>query len=150
MEAREAGDEVLNGSYRMFLLAGAGAVLAYDVVASLASMVFGLPYSTFSIGSIAIYVVTGYVAAPRFGQAAAVLASVWVALVESTLGWALSWFIGPGRVTGPDATPAAIVLTSAIVGCGMGSAMGFIGAKLALRTSSQPEVDHPETRREIP
>lgn len=132
----------MSRSYKMLLVTGAGVVLAYDVVASVASLAFGLPYSAFSIGSIAIYVVTGYLAAPRFGQAAAVLAAVWVAVVESTLGWALSWFIGPGRVAGSEVTPASIVVTSAIVACGMGSAMGFIGAKLALRTWRRAEIEN--------
>ena len=84
---------------------GSIAVVVFDVIASIASMVLSVPYASFSIGSILIYAVAGYVAA----RLKPLHFSAWVGgligLVDATIGWAISWKIGPGKIEDlPDAT----------------------------------------------
>lgn len=80
------------------IIFGSIAVLIFDVIASIASIVLNVPYASFSIGSILIYAVAGYLAA----RLKPLHFSAWVGgligLVDSTIGWAISWKIGPGKI----------------------------------------------------
>jgi hypothetical protein len=42
-------------------------------------------------------------------------------VIEGTLGWAIAWWIGPGRVQGGEAAPAALAATVIVV-VGIGAA----------------------------
>jgi hypothetical protein len=77
---------------------GAVAVLVFDTVASLASKGLGFPYGYASIGSVLIYAMVGYFVYRRWGLIRAVGAAVLVELVDATLGWFISWQIGPGAL----------------------------------------------------
>jgi hypothetical protein len=49
------------------------------------------------------------------------LAGAATAVIEGTLGWAIAWWIGPGRVQGDEAAPAALAATVIVV-VGIGAA----------------------------
>jgi hypothetical protein len=81
-------------------LIGSFAVIVFDVAASIASRAFSFPYTKASIGSFAIYFAVGYFAARATDQSrvwAALLADVFVGFTDGTIGWAVSFLIGPGR-----------------------------------------------------
>lgn len=80
------------------ILIGAAAVLIYDTVASLLSIQLSLPYPAFALGSILIYFFVGFFAARKSRFTNALVAVFFVELVDVTLGWAISWHLGPGRV----------------------------------------------------
>jgi len=52
-----------------------------------------------------------------------------VAMVDATIGWAISWYIGPGRI--PHATPRPITRIALLV-TGYGALGGGIAAALVL------------------
>lgn len=79
------------------VLIGSLIVILFDTLASFASINFQIHYGIFSIGSCLIDAGVGFFAAKRNGLAWAVLAAGIVGLVDSTLGWYISWIIGPGR-----------------------------------------------------
>ena len=98
-------------------LIGAAAVVAFDTLASFAARSAGIPYVWASLGSLFLYAAVGYLAARtslnRQVRAAA-LAGLAVGLTDATVGWFVSWVIGPGRVAG-GMTVAQWVFTAAFV-----------------------------------
>jgi hypothetical protein len=115
---------------------GALSIVLFDLVASLASRVFGFPYGYATLGSLLIYASIGFVAARRVDVAAAATASAAVGFVEATLGWAISWLIGPGRL--PSGTPslgriANTVLIVTLIGAAIGALGGIIGQRSGRR-----------------
>jgi hypothetical protein len=85
------------------LLGGAAFVVIFDAIASLISRAAEISYVRFSVGSWIIYALAGYLAA-RFAHdkavQTAILGGVLLGATDSTLGWAISWLIGPGRMNG--------------------------------------------------
>jgi tetrahydromethanopterin S-methyltransferase subunit D len=120
-------------SFPGFVARWAGVVLVFDIAASLTSLGTGLPYAWFTIGSVVIYLAVGYMGAPRFGVRSAAGATVLVALVEATLGWAVTWFIGPGQLPDPDASISVFLISGAIGALIFGGIMGLLGGWFAVR-----------------
>jgi hypothetical protein len=79
------------------ILLGGAAVLAIAFAGSVASRTLGFDYSLVAPISIAVSVAIGvYVGlGGRVSQAA--IAGGTVGVIDATLGWAISWAIGPGR-----------------------------------------------------
>jgi hypothetical protein len=79
---------------------GSVAVLLFDAIGSLVSKHFRFPYARLAPGSYVIWTAVGAFAA--FSALDTLLARAAVAgwvvgLVDATLGWWISWQIGPGR-----------------------------------------------------
>ena len=108
---------------------GVLAVLAFDTAASFASVSFGFPYGYAAVGSVLIYATVGYLVFRRRGFFSAVGAALLVEVVDATLGWYISWQIGPGALPAGQATTAVIatsiifVLIFAAVCAAIGSAI---------------------------
>jgi hypothetical protein len=113
-----------------FALAAVAAVLLFEAVASWVSRATGWSHSLSSIGSLAIYTAVAFQAGRRFGVQLAVGVTMLTATAESTLGWAISWAIGPGRQPTVLARPGvilAIVLSALLVGGLIGFFAGLLG-----------------------
>jgi hypothetical protein len=82
-------------------------------------------------GSFAIYSVVGFVAAATESVTSAAAAGAVVGLVESTFGWAISWWIGPGRPADYPVTASRIVGTVVVVMI-LGALFGALGGSLRL------------------
>jgi hypothetical protein len=79
------------------MLYGGAAVLALSLIGSLASQTLGFEYSLLAPVSLIVYVAIGaYVGLGARVSQAAIVGAV-VGLIDATLGWAISWVIGPGR-----------------------------------------------------
>lgn len=88
-------------------------MIVFDVVASVASRVFSFPYMKASIGSFAIYFAVGYFAARATDQSrvwVALLADVFVGFTDGTIGWAVSFLIGPKAQDGTHLGAMAVLL----------------------------------------
>lgn len=124
------------------ILAGAGAVVAYDMLASLASRAVGFPYARASIGSYLLYLAIGFVAARAASSApikhAAVAAGV-AGLVDASLGWAVSWALGPGRLPSGLTLTAARWVSTAVLVIVLAAAVGAIGG-IAGRRPPAPDA----------
>ena len=94
---------------------GVLAVLTFDTVASFASVGFGFPYEYAAVGSVLIYGTVGYVVFRRLGLLSAVGAALLVEVVDATLGWYISWQIGPGALPAEQTTTAVIATTIVFV-----------------------------------
>ena len=84
----------------MTIVLGSVIVLFFDTIGSLASKHFRFPYGRLAPGSHVIW--TGVGAFAAFSAVDALVARAAVAgcvvgLVEATLGWWISWQIGPGQ-----------------------------------------------------
>ncbi|GAB3358579.1 hypothetical protein GCM10027430_29240 [Lysobacter tyrosinilyticus] len=79
-----------------------------------------------------------YFAARMFGFWAALLLGAVMGITDVTLGWAVSWAIGPGRVA-IDLTPSDWIYTAAfaiVLGAIFGLIGGSIGALTARRRAA--------------
>ena len=116
----------------LIVAAGALSVILLDMVGSFASLRFGFNYGILSVGSFIIYGVIGYAVMSASGRLReSIAAAVAVGAVDATLGWFLSWKIGPGEI--PNAPLATIVVTALVVAVVIAGAAGAIGAWLARR-----------------
>jgi hypothetical protein len=113
------------------ILLAAVAVLTFDTMGSLASRRFGFAYSTLMAGSFAIYLAAGFGTASDGSLIPCVLAGGIIGLVDSTLGWAISWRIGPGRPAVKYVTVSSVLRTVAFVTV-LGAVFGAIGGWLRL------------------
>jgi hypothetical protein len=94
---------------------GMFAVLAFDTIASYASLILGFPYENASIGSILIYGAIGYICFRCCGFLKALTAALLVEIIDSTLGWYLSWVIGPGALPPEQTNNTTIGITIIMV-----------------------------------
>jgi hypothetical protein len=107
------------------------AVVAFDAIASVASLKLGFAYTTAAWGSYVIYVAVGFIAARWGGISAALKAGAVVGLVDASAGWGVSWIIGPGHPAGLTLTPlswCAVAITVAI-SASLCAAVGGFGAR---------------------
>ena len=112
---------------------GAVGVVAFDLAMSLASEVLHVPYGWGMVGSIVIYFMLG-VLVTRGGETRhpllhVIVVATLVALVDASLGWAVSWAVGPGKPDTPLTVTvwlwtALFVIVVAIVTVGLGGAVG--------------------------
>ena len=110
------------------LLIGALAVLAFDLIGSILSRAIGFDYTLLAFGSLVIYAAVGIFASRDFFLLGPIAAGI-VGLVDSTLGWYLSWVIGPGKVE--DLSPEIALLTVLFV-TAEATVTGLLAAGVAL------------------
>ena len=101
----------MDGAIKIVLI-GAMAVLVFDTATSVLSLATGLTYGWFSIGSSVLYVLFGYLAARRSTWFFGGLVGAFLGLVDSTLGWIISWTIGPGK---PDIEMDPVLIAATVV-----------------------------------
>jgi hypothetical protein len=97
----------VSSSWRIVLV-GAIAILLFDALASLAARTLKFPYVYATVGSWLIYAGVAFAVGQRASVPTAVVETMLVGFVEATLGWRISWLIGPGR------TPSGTVTTSQV------------------------------------
>jgi hypothetical protein len=124
--------------FSTFVLAWAAAVLTFDTAASVTSLLTRVPYMWFTLGSAVIYLTASYKGAPRFGLRMAVAAALLVSLIDATLGWGLSWLIGPGQVEDPEIPFGAALVIGATGSLVFGATTGLLGGWVGLKRSAQP------------
>lgn len=117
---------------RRVVLLGCCAVVAFDGLASLASVAFHFPYARASVGSYLLYLAIGFSAARTCAaqrvRAAAVAGAI-CGLVDASPGWWLSTSIGASAPLRPLTmsawllTAALVMVFSTIVAC-IGGAVG--------------------------
>ena len=122
--------------YLKVLLLGCGAVLAFDALASLASVAFGFPYVYAGVGSFLIYLLVGAAAVRYVSVRRSALTGALVGLVDATLGWAISWQIGAAGVRVVPLAPARMVWTAILVSM-LAAAVSGVGAALSSRRGGQ-------------
>jgi hypothetical protein len=108
------------------LLRFAALVVAYDALASAVVAATGWPYGVLALGGLAIQFAAGRVGGRREGLLWAIVAGACTALAEGTLGFAVSWLIGPGRTQLPVvvAYPTAVAIAT-LGGCALGALGGI-------------------------
>ena len=124
--------------FRITVIASS-AIVALDTFGSLASKAFGFGYGSLAWGSFLIYAVAGFFAARSGGLRTAAMTSGAVALVDATLGWAISWALGPGRpATGY--TGIGPILGTVVFVWLTGIVLGLMGGLIARFLARRPDV----------
>jgi len=115
-------------------LIGAIVIFLFDAVSAFISRSTGLAYAWFSIGSFLIQAGFGFLVGTRTKWFFGALMGAVLGLVESTLGWVISWNIGPGK---PEiemnpvliaVTIVFVIITAAIVGL-FGGALSLLARR---------------------
>lgn len=119
------------------------AVILVDAGGSLVSIGTGLPYGYFGILSLAIYAAVGVITRSRGGSnRSSALAGFGVAVFDGTIGWWISWLIGPGRMPVGESslglltliiTVALVVVVDTVISLGAGAAWYAIRRRRELR-----------------
>ncbi|HEY7236307.1 MAG TPA: hypothetical protein VH539_19255 [Gemmatimonadaceae bacterium] len=120
-------------------LIGATSIVAFDAAASLAARQLGFPYAWASVGSYLLLFTIGRFAArsaPTSPIAAAALAAAFGGLADASLGWAVSWMIGPGRLPSSISLSISGWIATAIFVVGVAAAVGAIGGAIRRRAAS--------------
>src|SRR5688572_23636113 len=112
------------------VMIGVITVLVYDAVTAAVSLGTGIAYTWFAIGSTGIAILFGFIAARRSQWYVGVVVGAVLGLVDSTLGWAISWSIGPGRPE-PDMSSAEILFVIIFVTFET-AVLGLVGGLLSL------------------
>ena len=114
------------------LIGGMAAVLVFDAIGSAASKQLGFSYALLIPGSFLIYGAVAALVARRRDWAVGVLSALVMASTDLTLGWAVSWLIGPGKPAGGFTVPTIIgAIITAFVIAGLA---GTFGAWLGIRS----------------
>ncbi|MCS3747142.1 fatty acid desaturase [Xanthomonas arboricola] len=108
-------------------------VIVFDGVASVASLALGFPYTYAAFGSAVFYIAFAFFAARKFGFLAAVLFGFAMGITDATLGWAVSWAIGPGRLAAGTLTLSAWLYTATFVVV-LGAIYGLVGGGIGALT----------------
>jgi hypothetical protein len=121
------------------VLAGVIGIVVFDALASVASRSFGFPYVYATVGSWLIYAMVGFAIGRIAPVSYAAGGVAVVALAESTIGWWLSWIIGPGRTKSGTINSTQVltaIITVIIIGALIGAAAGAVGR-------SRPKMETP-------
>lgn len=119
-------------AFKFFALSSLS-VIAFDALASIASVALGFPYSYAAFGSAVLYIVFAFFAARMFGFWTALLLGAVMGLTDVTIGWAVSWAIGPGRYDVGTLTPSDWIYT-ALFAAVLGAIYGLIGGSAGTLT----------------
>jgi hypothetical protein len=97
-------------------LAAVGVVMvAYDAMASAVSRVARLEYSYFMFGSLLLCGLIGFFVSWRTSFVWGIVAGFVAGLAESTLGWAVSTWIGPTTKVVPESITTDLILFTIFV-----------------------------------
>lgn len=120
------------------------AIVLLDVIAAFATMRYGFDYDRTAWMSYTIYALAGFFAARCAGATAPMEASHGIALgalggactslVDASIGWAVSWIMGPGRPPGgwPGFGFIAFVVGMVVT---YGTVLGVVGGLLRVAYS---------------
>ena len=116
--------EYEHGIFAIAAGGGAVSVLAIDALGSFACRRFGIPYQRLMILSVVVYALVGILGSRAGSAFAGAAAAAIVGLIDSTVGWRISWLIGPGRSPSGEISVAAVlgmvVFVTALAGaCGL-------------------------------
>lgn len=118
------------------VLIGAASIVLYDAIGALASLSLGFDYGWLVLGSTAIYVMVGYFAGNKKNVVVGSLAGAVMGLVDSTLGWYISWTVGPGKpeIDMDGTMIIATIITVTLLAAFIGMIGGFIAR--AIKTTA--------------
>jgi ABC-type phosphate transport system permease subunit len=106
-------------------------ILFYDTGAAFLSRTQDIAYEKFTLGSLLIQIASGYVVKQTKWLWASLLVGATTAGIEATIGWLISWQIGPGKLPEMNgATDQAIygtIIVTIILVILIGLSLGLIG-----------------------
>lgn len=116
-------------------------VIVFDAVASSAALLIGFDYGYAVIGSCVLYVAFGFLASRARTVGFATVVGVLIGLTDATLGWAVSWAIGPGRLEAGMLTPWTWVNAASLV-VALAAICALLGAVIARYTQVGRRSEH--------
>ncbi len=120
-----------------WILVGCGAVVVFAAAGAFASEELGFDYAILTPGSLAIYAVAAFLTARDEGETRwGVFAGGTVAFVEATVGWTVSWVIGPGALD--DATPG-VLIGVVLASVALGAIVGLVAGLAAIGVLARPD-----------
>ena len=115
------------------ILYGGAAVLAISALGSVAARMLGFEYSLLTPVSLVAYVAVGAYVGLRARVSQAAIVGAVVGVIDATLGWAISWAIGPGRPQAGEAISALGLFNTAVFVALLSAASAALGAWIVHR-----------------
>ena len=127
-----------------WLIIGPIVVVAFDTLASVAARTFDFDYSSLWPLSVLLAVTIAFLAGRDTGLVrAGVFAGLALEFANSTVGWAVSWLIGPGAPDPADRDALPVILTALAV-TAVGAIEGFVGGWLGARLARRHRLVDPQ------
>jgi hypothetical protein len=111
-------------------------MLGWELLACALSLTLHIPFERFALGDLTIYFGAGLALARRSGLLSGPVGSAAIAAVDATVGWTITWLLGPGRPADGWSHPWAIVATSlgvVFLAALLGFGAGVVGEFFRLR-----------------
>ena len=103
--------------------------LLFDLLAAIAGRVSGFHYGWRGPGSALIYTIAAYIVGRIANLKVATLVAASAAAADATLGWAIAWAIGPGRL--PIESRDLPLFVGIVIGITLtGALLGVVGGLL--------------------
>lgn len=118
---------------RPIVFGGAAVILCYDLIGAMLAEALDFPRGFLAPGSFIIYALVGFLVAYRRDIHAAVLGTVFVGLVEGSLGGALSWLISPREEPLTGAFIAGTIVSVIAIAAAIGIVAGAVATILRRR-----------------
>jgi hypothetical protein len=115
-----------------FYLTVASAIIIFDVVASFASRWLNVDYTMFGLVSLCLYLISGYLGCKFYGFLSGIIAGLITGFTDSTIGWLLSYAIGPCIPFGQPHFTFPLVLIVVVIVILEATILGSFGALLFL------------------
>jgi hypothetical protein len=132
-------DKPRSSSLTPVLVGGSLAIILFDTLGALASRTLAFSYYSLAPASYLIYAGAGFFGARRAGWAGACFAGAITGVAESTIGWGISWAIGPGRPPGGYTGFGPLLFTIILV-TALAAVLGCVGGLVARLIRRVPDV----------
>ena len=109
-------------------------ILLFDTMTALFSLRYSVSYTKFALGSWLIYVMSGFVVKQSKWLWKSIVTGTAIAGIDATLGWLISWQLGPGRIPErlitTDAQKYGTIFIIIIVVTLQGTVLGLAGGAI--------------------
>ncbi|MGC1376160.1 MAG: hypothetical protein WA821_08060 [Anaerolineales bacterium] len=106
--------------------------MAFDAAGAFLARLLDFPFAYLSPIPLLIYALTGFLVAPGRSIRTGLWAGAIVGFVDTTLGWAILWIIGPGDVSSLQPTLDMFV-GAAVIAVLLGAICGLVGGAIGLK-----------------
>jgi len=132
---------VEKNSWIKFVTLGCAAVTVIDTVGSVVSRAAAISYAYFGVLSLVAYVGLGFLVRKSESLLLPATLGMSVAVYDATIGWSISWMIGPGRVAIKTTLSAATIVFTAVTSVGMATLIVVASAAISRMVCSRREQE---------
>ena len=113
-----------------YLIIGIICVLLIDTIGAFLSKQFSFNYKSLSVLSFMVYAVIGFLVGQESSLIYVVIVCMALGFFDATIGWKLSWVIGPGKLP-PEYSNKSYIIRAIVTVSFLAGTIGYIAAMSA-------------------